>query len=250
MPELPDVEGFRRLLAAHAVGRRIERAEVRDPAVLRNADPEAVARDLRGRRFDEPERRGKWLFARTDGPILLFHFGMSGALVWTEAGDELHRHDRLVLGLDHGELRFRDQRKLQGVWLAKDDRESESITGPLGPDALDISLPDLRERLGGRRRRVKAALMDQELIAGIGNILADEILWQARIHPGRGIDDLDDEEWNRLHQSLSRVVRESAAAGQVPRLPSLRDAARCLPRGRPHLLPLPELSTPVGARRA
>jgi formamidopyrimidine-DNA glycosylase len=233
MPELPDVEGFRRVLAEHAAGRRIERVEVRDPAVLRNARPEPMARSLRGRRFREPERRGKWLLAHTDGPTVLFHFGMSGALLAPAQGEERHRHDRIVFTLDGGELRYRDQRKLQGTWLAKDAGQAKALVGPLGPDALDISRGELRERLTSRHGQVKAALMDQELVAGLGNILADEILWQAQIHPRRPPADLGEEDWDRLHRSLSRVLHESVQVGHVPTPPSWltgvrdRDAPSC-----------------------
>jgi formamidopyrimidine-DNA glycosylase len=220
VPELPDVEGFRRVLAEHGSGRRVEETEVPDPSVLRNATPEVVARALRGHRFEEPERHGKWLLAHIEGGIVLFHFGMSGELRWAQIGAERHRHDRVVVRLEDGELRYRDQRKLQGVWLARDAEEAAAITGPLGPDALGLSSRQLRERLGGRRGELKAALMDQEVIAGLGNILVDEILWQARIHPRRHVHDLCDREWDRLYRSLRRVVRQSVRAGRVPPRPS------------------------------
>jgi formamidopyrimidine-DNA glycosylase len=194
MPELPDVEGFRRVLAEHGAGRRVREAKAPDSGVLRNTRPAALARALLGRRLQEPERRGKWLFVRTDGPTLLFHFGMSGELRWARRGEERHRHDRLILALDRGELRYRGQRELQGVWLAADGREAESVTGPLGPDALGLRRGEVRRRIERRRGRVKAALMDQELVAGLGNLLADEVLWQARIHPLRSVDELTEGE--------------------------------------------------------
>lgn len=220
MPELPDVEGFRRLLAEHGASRRIEQVEVHDPAVLRNATPEEMAGALRRRRLQQPERRGKWLLAPTDNGTLLLHFGMSGELLWVEPGAERHRHDRVTLRLEEGELRYRDQRKLQGLWLAGDPEAVAAIIGPLGPDALDLSSAELRGRLAGRRGRIKAALMDQEVIAGLGNLLVDEILWQARIHPHRQMPDLDDQEWDRLYHSQRKVLREAVRAGRVPPRPS------------------------------
>ena len=93
MPELPDVEGFRRVLAEHAQGRRICGVEVPDPGVLRNRHSGAFVKEVQGCRFDEPGRHGKWLLGNTDGPIVLIHFGMSGGLVWAPSG-ERHRHDR------------------------------------------------------------------------------------------------------------------------------------------------------------
>jgi formamidopyrimidine-DNA glycosylase len=208
------------LLADHGSGRWLEQVEVLDASVLRNASPRDLARAMDGRRLLEPERHGKWLLARTDGPSLLFHFGMSGQLRWASGREGRHPHDRVVLKVDGGEIRFRDQRKLQGVWLVSGSREASSVTGPLGRDALGIPLEQLRKRLGGRRGMIKAALMDQELIAGLGNLLADEILWHARIHPRRQAADLDDEEWERLHRSLTKVLRESVDAGCVPDEPS------------------------------
>lgn len=105
MPELPDVEGFRRYLQSHATGAQVEAVEVRDRAMLRNSSPQAVGRALAGRKLERPERHGKWLFAPAGGPQLVVHFGMTGLLVFRPAGadgDEPHRHDRLILHLDRG----------------------------------------------------------------------------------------------------------------------------------------------------
>jgi formamidopyrimidine-DNA glycosylase len=216
MPELPDVEGFLGVLAGHGVGRRVAQVEVCDAGVLRNSDAPALARALRGRRFRKADRQGKWLFARTDGPTVLFHFGMSGELRWADPGEPRHAHDRVIFVLDGGELRYRDQRKLQGLWLATDQSQVDAITGALGPDALGLSRRQFRERLEPRRGQIKATLMKQEVIAGLGNLLADEILWRARIHPGRRSGDLTEDDWARLHRALGRVLRESIRSARVP----------------------------------
>ena len=217
MPELPDVEGSRRLLERHVAGRTISEVEVLDASVLRNISGAALRRVLLGRRFGEPDRKGKWLLAHTDGPIVLFHFGMTGSLVWEDDGGVPHRHDRVVFVTDAGRLSYRDQRKLRGIWVAKDDTAAARIIGHQGPDALGLSRRDLQRALRGRRGAIKPALMDQTVIAGLGNTLSDEILWRARLHPTRSADSLDGEELGRLHRALGTAVRASARAGRIPR---------------------------------
>jgi formamidopyrimidine-DNA glycosylase len=217
MPELPDVEGFRRVLAEHAVGRRVERVRVRDPGVVRDTSPRRLDRAVRGHRFREPRRHGKWLIAPTDGgPTVLLHFGMTGSLSWHDRDEPEHRHDRVVFEIGDGELRYRDMRKLQGVRLAADDREVDRLLGELGPDALAVSRKQFDELLTRRRGRLKSVLTDQSIIAGLGNLLADETCWHAQINPSRPAGDLDEDERKRLHQAIRRVVRESIKDERVP----------------------------------
>lgn len=264
MPELPDVEGFRAVLAEHGAGRRVERVEVLDAGVLREVSAGQLARSLRGHQFAAPERHGKWLIARTDGPALLMHFGMTGGLHWAESGEERHRHDRVVFTVDGGELRFRDMRKLQGITLARRPGDIDRVLAGLGPDALAVGRKDFGRVLrkgdgptrgnGGReppvrekargRQAVKAALLDQSVIAGLGNLLADEVLWRARVHPRRPVRQLGPDELARIHGEMRRVLRAAIPTGRVPSragwLTGRRDAdgARCprcgaaLERGR------------------
>ncbi len=209
MPELADVEHFRRFFARHAAGKRVA-AVWADPTILRNAPPEGLEASLRRHRFEEPDRVGKWLICPTDGPVLLLHFGMTGDLIWSEDELERHRHDRLILEFaEGGELRYRNMRKLGGVWLVHTRDEGAMLLGALGPDALSINREDFLVRLSGRRGGLKAALMDQTFVAGIGNILADEILWQARLHPKTLIDALSEQERRSLHTTTRRVLRRA-----------------------------------------
>lgn len=218
MPELPDVEHARGILSRAATGRRIVRVVTTDPGILRNTDAANLDRALGGHRFEEPERHGKWLLAWTTGPALLIHFGMTGLLVPADGPHGRHRHDRVIVELDRGELRYRNMRKLGGVWLAHDRTEAGRILGPLGPDALSLDRRAFRSLLERRRGQVKAALMDQRLLAGIGNLLADEALWRAGIHPARRIEDLGPEERDRLFEAIRSVVRTSVE--RFDRLPS------------------------------
>ncbi len=217
MPELPDVEAFRRVLARHAVGRPVERVEVIDPGVLRDVSSRRLRTTLRGKRFETPRRHGKWLVAPTeDGPILLLHFGMTGSLTWSGDSTSRHPHDRVVFTFADGELRYRDMRKLQGIRLIRDADALDRLLSGVGPDALDLSRDEFTEIVGGLRRTVKTALVDQELLAGLGNLLADEILWRARIHPRRQCLHLGPGDLGRLHTAMGAVLRQAVKDGRVP----------------------------------
>lgn len=221
MPELPDVEGFRRILADHANGERIERVRVSDAGAVRDTTPRRLDRAVRGRRFRRPRRHGKWLVAPTEGgPTVLLHFGMTGSLSWHAKDEPEHRHDRVVFELGDGELRYRDMRKLQGVRLATGDADLNRALGELGPDALDISRECFDELVTTRRGRLKSVLTDQTLIAGLGNLLADEVCWHAKINPARPARDLDDAERIRLYRAMRRVLRESIKDERVPPRPT------------------------------
>jgi formamidopyrimidine-DNA glycosylase len=214
MPELPDVEAFRRRFARDAVGRTISDVVVTDPGVLRNVTASELGDALRGRRFEEPERRGKWLIAWTDGATPLIHFGMTGDIEWAANANDRHQHDRVVFVLDRGEIRYRNMRKLGGLWLARDAADVETLLGRLGPDAASIDRRQFMDMLERRRGGIKTALMDQTFIAGVGNLLADEILWQARIHPLRPIPQLSTEERSRLYRALQTVIGRTVARYQ------------------------------------
>jgi formamidopyrimidine-DNA glycosylase len=226
VPELPDVEGFRRYFARYAAGRRVEKVEVLDRSLLRNTTPQGLGRALRGRRLARPERHGKWLLVPTEGATLLVHFGMTGELRWTSGSKSRHPHDRVVLDLEGGELRYRNMRKFGGVWLGRTARDAWRIMGRPGPDALAVDRDAFLELLAGRRGAIKPALMDQKLIAGIGNELSDEILWQARLHPRRAIPNLATREQDQLFDALHDVLRESVRRGRIPRRPGWLTAVR------------------------
>lgn len=213
MPELPDVEGFRRTFARYATGRPVRGVRAVDASMLRETSPQGLGRSLRGRRFSKPERHGKLLLCRTGGPTLVLHFGMTGTLVWN---GEPNPHDRLVLEFADGALHYRAMRRLGGIWLARDGDELERIVGRLGPDWLDVDRGRLDELFEGRRGGIKAALMDQELAAGLGNLTADEALWRARIHPRTPVASLGKGDRDRLHRAIRKVLRDSLPHGQVP----------------------------------
>jgi formamidopyrimidine-DNA glycosylase len=219
------VEGFRRELAHKLPGRRVREVEVRDAGVLRNTTSPAFRRNLVGRRFGEPRRHGKWLILPTDGPVLLVHSGMTGHPYYAENGEH-EAHERLVITLDRGELRYADLRKLRGVWLAPSDDDAARVMGRQGPDALSLDLRAFRKALRGRRGRLKPTLMDQAVIAGLGNLLTDEICWQVRLHPSRPVACLDTDDLGRLHSTMRRVLRTSVRHARVPGLARWLTGAR------------------------
>ncbi|MPY80648.1 MAG: Fpg/Nei family DNA glycosylase [Actinophytocola sp.] len=228
MPELPDVEGFRRV-ASRASGHRVERVDVADATVLRGTNGRRLRHALRHAVLGTPRRHGKLLALpvraagrkhRHDEPSLVLHFGMTGSLSWCSGDESRHRHDRLVLATGGGELRYRDMRKLQGVRLASDDEQLTEVFGELGPDAAGLGRAELAELLRQPRAAVKSVLMDQRLVAGLGNLTVDEILWRARIGPARPARELTHPERSRLHRAMSTVLRQSVPAGRVPDRPS------------------------------
>ena len=241
MPELPDVEGFRRALAEGLTGRRVVGVTVLDPGVLRNRTPSQFVRQLTGRRFVEPARSGKWLILPTDGSTLLIHNGMTGRPYLADPGEEPDRYDRLVITTDDHQLRYSDLRKLRGIWLAATDLEVADVIGPQGQDAGRMSDTDFIEAFRPRRGQLKPTLMDQTVIAGIGNMLSDEVCWRAYLHPASSIPELSDDELRRLARQLHQVLRAAIRAGHIPRTRSWLNSRR----DRPDPAPCPRCGTTI-----
>lgn len=216
MPELVQVEGWRRLAARRARGRRVRALRVLEPRVLRNVGARTLARSLRGARLGPPRRHGKWLLLPAGQGLLALHFGMSGSLSWS-ADEREERYDRLLLVLEDGCLHYGSRRKLGGLWWIPRGGDLEEATGALGPDASTLSAARLRALLGARRGALKPALMDQALVAGLGNELVDEILWRARLRPTRAVAELSRSELDALHGSLRAVLRAALPLGDLPR---------------------------------
>src|SRR5919204_3553597 len=188
MPELPEVETVRARLEPVLVGRRFERVRILDGRLTRPEDPRRIAAELEGERVAAVERRGKYLVVRFEsGLVLLIHLRMTGSLAHAEDGtaaDDPYR--RAVVRLDDGsDVTYRDVRRF-GTWLLLDDAELEPYLGErIGrePLAREFTAKRLGERLANRRAPVKAALLDQRTLAGMGNIYVDEALWRARGPP-------------------------------------------------------------------
>ena len=212
MPELPEVESVRVALEASLRGRRVESVRLPDERCAAHPAAEAFCDGLRGRAFSALGRRGKFLYATLDdGGKLVVHLRMTGRLLLAEAGEASAAHTRAAFLLDDGrELRFVDARRFGRLWLLRPGEE-DTYTGMagLGPEPDDPALDAayLRGVCGKSRRAVKACLLDQGVVAGIGNIYSDEILHVARIRPDRPACSLSTEEWERLAEYIPRVMR-------------------------------------------
>jgi formamidopyrimidine-DNA glycosylase len=229
MPELPEVETVRRRLEPVLTGRRLERVEISDPRLVRPYEPDEVAAELQGERVASVERRGKYLIVRFETDrVLLIHLRMTGSLRHSTAGLADDPHRRALVRLDDGsDVAYRDVRRF-GTWLLLEPGELDAyLATRLGEEPLDavFTAARLGQLLAGRRAPVKAALLDQRTLAGMGNIYVDEALWRARIHPLRPAESLGRDELRRLH----RAVRSSLVQGIARQGSTLRDYA--LPDG-------------------
>ena len=197
------------------VGRTFESVEILDSRLTRPLDPAEVAAELEGERVSAVERRGKYLIVRFEsGLVLLVHLRMTGGFQHPRNGDADERHLRAVVRLDDGsDVIYRDVRRF-GTWLVlRDDELDPYLARRLGEEPLDaaFSAAGLRDRLRGRRAPIKAALLDQRTLAGIGNIYADEALWRAKIDPRRPAGELTADELRKLHRGIRDALRVGIA---------------------------------------
>jgi formamidopyrimidine-DNA glycosylase len=255
VPELPEVETIRAELEPRLVGRELRRVEILDPRLTRPIDLFEVAEELEGDRIVAVERRGKYLVLRLEsGLALLVHLRMTGGFHWQPT-----THERAVLQLDDGtRLVYRDIRRF-GTWLVLEDVELDPYLAtkngpePLGPR---FTAQWLASALARRRAPLKAVLLDQRVVAGLGNIYADEALWRARLNPLRPANTLERDEVARLH----RAIRAALRTGIARQGSTLRDYAT--PNGASGSmqeefrvygrdgLPCPRCGTPIAKTRA
>jgi formamidopyrimidine-DNA glycosylase len=212
MPELPEVETVRRGLEPHVRGRTIVAVRVGDFAgVIGDEDPVSVACRLTGRRLEALRRRGKYLIADLDdGSALLIHLRMTGSLVLTNRAAPPVRFQRVAIELDDGnDVRFSDQRKF-GRILHVLPEEVGDLDRRLGPEPLEarFTAADLADRLRRRSGPIKSVLLDQSLVAGLGNVYVDEALFRARLHPLRPSNALSASDVRLLHRAIRSVLRE------------------------------------------
>ncbi len=220
MPELPEVESVRRGLADGLAGRTIARVQVLHPRPVRRhlPGPDDFAAQLVGRTFTEPRRRGKYLWLPfADGDALLAHLGMSGQFRFSTADAPLVPNTRVLVDFtDPGlQLRFVDQRMFGGLALSEGGAELPGEIAHIARDPFDpaYDLDDVVRRLRRKRTGVKRALLDQQLVGGVGNIYADEALWRARLHYARATDTLPRAAAVQLLTAAAGVMAEALQAG-------------------------------------
>jgi formamidopyrimidine-DNA glycosylase len=229
VPELPEVETVRRRLAPALEGHSFAHVEITDPRLTRPHDPFEVARELQGERVTKVDRRGKYLIVRFEsGRALLIHLRMTGSLRHAQVGElstgELRDdpHRRAVVNLDDGsDVAYRDVRRF-GTWLLLEPSDVDTyIDARVGREPLDdaYKAKHLAEKLATRRAPIKAAILDQRTVAGVGNIYADEALWRAHVHPLTPANELTPEEVKAVHKG----IRASLQAGVRRQGSTLRD---------------------------
>jgi formamidopyrimidine-DNA glycosylase len=206
VPELPEAERARQAIE-RALGREIVAVQDDDTWVCRPHAPGEIAGALTGRRLVAAHRRGKFMWVETDGgPDLGLHLGMTGRIVIDQEPDP-SGWDRFALEFaDGGRMALRDKRRLGRATLEPDFSH-------VGPDAGEVSREEFRERVGRGSAPLKARLMDQRAVAGIGNLMVDEILWQAGIAPGRPAGELSTGQLDELRRTVRRVVRNTIRRG-------------------------------------
>ena len=263
MPELPEVETVRTRLAPTLEGARIANASIADSRLTRPFPPDLVAGELEGERVERVERRGKYLVVRLEsGRVLLVHLRMTGSFRSAPHGslaDDPHR--RAVLIMDNGsDVAYRDVRRF-GTWeLFEAGEEAVYLDARLGPEPFDhrLTARALGARLDGRRMPLKAALLDQRVVAGLGNIYVDEALWRSRLHPLRPARGLGAAELRRLHRAIREVLRlgianqgSTLAAYALPdgASGSMQDEFRAYGRAGRALRPLRHAARAAGRRR-
>jgi len=233
MPELPEVESTRRFLAPVIVGHTIESAEVRrDRMVRRHERPADFVERVAGRRIESLDRRGKFLLARLSGDITwVTHLGMSGRVAVAVPGEAEAPHTNVVVRIDGPvEVRLVDPRTFGFVAAWTPDELALMFDGRIGRDALG-DLPTaraLQQALAGRTSPIKALLLDQRIIAGLGNIYVDEVLHRAAIRPDRPGGSLGAAEVGAVRRAIRPVLEAGIRHGGT----SLGDLAYLLPDGR------------------
>jgi len=208
MPELPEVETIKNELIPHLAGRQVTNVTLLWDRIVRQPPAEEFCSRLTGQRVTGAARRGKYLLlSLASNEVLIIHLKMSGSLLLKPAPVEADRFVRAIIVLDNeAALHFRDPRKLGAMWLVED---ANSVIGKLGPEPLEAGFTPqlLAQRLSNRTAPIKALLCDQGCIAGIGNMYADEALFNAGIHPLRLGKSLHQDEVERLHHTIQQVLR-------------------------------------------
>jgi formamidopyrimidine-DNA glycosylase len=255
MPELPEIEVLRRSLEPHLVGDRIERVEVRNPALREPVDTARLRRGAQGREVIGLRRRSKYLLIDLAGErTVAVHLGMSGRLTLVPAGTPRELHEHVAFHLRSGRrLRLRDPRRFGLVFsLPTADLAADPHFAHLGVEPLEAGFSGgvLAGAAAGRRGPVKAFLMDARVVVGVGNIYASEALYRARVHPARPVSRISRERWDRVAEAVMAVLRQAIAEGgttlndfadgegrsgyfQVSLAVYDREGAPCLACGRP-----------------
>lgn len=220
MPELPEVETVKRIIEPQIKGRNILRGIVHQPQVIAHPDAEEFSDALKGQKIEKMSRKGKFLSIHlASGDRIILHLRMTGSLLVTPGKDPLEKHTHVVLNLDDDkDLRFVDLRRFGRMWLIREGEEDDySGISKLGLEPFEEGFDGtyLHKMFSGKRRAVKDCLLDQHMIAGIGNIYGDEILFAAQIHPQRSASSLSIGECQKLAQWIPQTLLKAIEQNQL-----------------------------------
>ncbi len=210
MPELPEVNTFKLYFEKHGLNKKIAKVKVSDDKIFRNMTGRRFSQKIKGGTFIGSIRRGKYLFAELDnGHHVLLHFGMTGDLKSYKLKSEIPRHERFRFEfMDGSYLGFDCPRKFARI-LYLDDLEEYIAESKLGPDALDISLENFVHKAVGKKVSIKGLLLNQKILAGVGNLYADAILYNTRIHPASKSGALDKKKLASIHKEMQSMLSEA-----------------------------------------
>jgi formamidopyrimidine-DNA glycosylase len=215
MPELPEVETVVRGLRKTVLGKKIKSLKIYPSRVL-HSSPAFLKRNLIRQRIQEISRRGKNIIIKlSSGDLLLIHLGMTGNLFYLNRATFMGKHDHIELEFtDKTYLKYSDIRKFGKFRLIKSSQAiKEDVLKTLGPEPLEISRNDLVQLLQKKKGKIKSVLLNQAIIAGIGNIYADEALFEAKIHPLQKVSDISRNRLIKLHQAIQKILKKAIKAG-------------------------------------
>ncbi|GGE17536.1 formamidopyrimidine-DNA glycosylase [Marinithermofilum abyssi] len=218
MPELPEVETVRRTLEKLVIGKTVDRVSVHLPRIVKEPpDPVLFGQLLEGETINEVGRRGKFLKIGFNSWVLVSHLRMEGRYRVVPQEEPVEKHTHVIFHFTDGtELRYKDVRQFGTMHLyPRGEEEHQPPLNKLGPEPLseEFTLELFRQRLAGRRTKIKALLLNQEFLAGLGNIYVDEALYQAGLHPERTVSSLSDDEVKRLFNSIRSTLMKAVEAG-------------------------------------
>lgn len=207
MPELPEVHNFKQYFDAAAIGQTIDHMAIHDDRIIRNMSGPVFADALRGRRIEGSLRRGKYLFAKLDNDHdVLLHFGMTGDLNLYQEPEDRGRFEKFAFHFTDGNiLGFEDSRLFARI-LYLEDRDGYIAEQKLGPDALDLEESYFLDKLKGRKTTIKGALLNQRIVAGLGNLYVDDLCYRLRIHPATRVNELSEEELKTIRSKIVEMM--------------------------------------------
>jgi len=225
MPELPEVESFRRYMNSTSLHKKISGIKVKSGTILgKNTSVQLLQKKLKNRQLISTSGYGKYLFAKTDNDnFIVMHFGMTGYLNYYKNSDEATRFERAIINFKNKyHLAFDDGRKLGRIYFTEDDKDFIKRKR-LGVDPIreKINFNSFKEILNKKKSSVKSVLMNQQILAGIGNIYSDEILFQAKIHPKSALDKLKEKDlkniFTKIKQVLNGAIKKDADPEKLPK---------------------------------